>query len=307
MSGTDSGIETGSESNGSTSMSVGSPPSLNMDNLQDHAEPQDEEVGDAVAPFFRSVQPLAVQCLGAMATESSASLLGHDGGMEDRQPYSSHFWHGKMRMQQRRARRWRNLSANCATFRNIIGERKLRIAAITNQIPLVRRLLETGVNPCAADERSRTALHFAACKGHLEIIKMLLEHGANPNQRDIVGNTPLHLAVCTSHTEVITHLLKAGTDVNSLDNSGRTPLHLAQSKLRVLKVDVAKSSENVKQEVMNVIEMLQVYLQRSGKPAESDLLGAFSTRLRLHQTRQEVDNDVQDLLSSLAHLSLHKT
>uniref|UniRef100_A0A224YSC2 Ankyrin repeat domain-containing protein 54 n=1 Tax=Rhipicephalus zambeziensis TaxID=60191 RepID=A0A224YSC2_9ACAR len=289
MSGTDSGIETGSESNGSTSMSVGSPPRLNADN--DHAEPQDEEVGDAAAPFFRSVQPLAVQCLGAMATESSASLLGHGGAMEDGELSSSHAWHGKMRMQQRRARRWRYLSGNCAAFRNIIGERKLRIAAITNQIPLVRRLLETGVNPCAADERCRTALHFAACKGHLEIIKMLLEHGANPNQRDIVGNTPLHL----------------GTDVNSLDNSGRTPLHLAQSKLRVLKVDVAKSSENVKQEVMNVIEMLQVYLQRSGKPAESDLLGAFSTRLRLHQTRQEVDNDVQDLLSSLAHLSLHKT
>ncbi|KAL3197162.1 hypothetical protein MRX96_014776 [Rhipicephalus microplus] len=269
MSGTDSGIETGSESNGSTSMSVESPPRPNADN--DHAEPQDEE--------------------------SSAALLGHGGAMADGDLSSLHAWHGKMRMLQRRARRWRFLSGNCAAFRNIIGERKLRIAAITNQIPLVRRLLETGVNPCAADERSRTALHFAACKGHLDIIKMLLEHGANPNQRDIVGNTPLHLAVCTSHTEVITHLLKAGKrcphfkqgrcraiaepDVNSLDNSGRTPLHLAQSKLRVLKVDVAKSSENVKQEVMNVIEMLQ--------------------------TRQEVDNDVQDLLSSLAHLSLHKT
>lgn len=304
MSGTDSGIETGSESNGSTSMSVGSPPRLNADN--DQVEPQDEEVGEPAAPFFRSVQPLAVQCLGAMATESSSSLHGH-GTMEDGDSSSPRAWLGKIRMQHRRAYRWRHLPGNGSAFRNIIGERKLRIAAITNQIPLVRRLLETGVNPCAADERSRTALHFAACKGHLEIIKMLLEHGADPNQRDIVGNTPLHLAVCTSHTEVITHLLKAGTDVNSLDNSGRTPLHLAQSKLRVLKVDVSKSSENVKQEVMNVIEMLQVYLQRSGKPAESDLLGAFSTRLRLHQTRQEVDNDVQDLLSSLAHLSLHKT
>ncbi|XP_037570925.1 ankyrin repeat domain-containing protein 54 isoform X2 [Dermacentor silvarum] len=261
MSGTDSGIETGSESNGSTSMSVGSPPRLNADN--DQVEPQDEEVGEPAAPFFRSVQPLAVQCLGAMATESSSSLHGH-GTMEDGDSSSPRAWLGKIRMQHRRAYRWRHLPGNGSAFRNIIGERKLRIAAITNQIPLVRRLLETGVNPCAADERSRTALHFAACKGHLEIIKMLLEHGADPNQRDIVGNTPLHL----------------GTDVNSLDNSGRTPLHLAQSKLRVLKVDVSKSSENVKQEVMNVIEMLQVYLQRSGKPAESDLLGAFSTRLR---------------------------
>lgn len=294
MSGTDSGIDTGSESNGSTSMSVGSPPRQNPDHEQ--ADPQDEATAEPV--LFRNVAPLAVHCLSAMAGEPAAA---------DDAEFSSQAWLGKMRTQHKRTRRWRHLPGHCSGTRNIISERKLRIAAITNQIPLARQLLEDGVNPCAADDRRRTALHFAACKGHLQIIKMLLEHGANPNQRDIVGNTALHLAVCTSHTEVITQLLKAGTNVNSLDNSGRTPLHLAQSKLRLLKVDMSKSSENVKQEVIKVIEMLQVYLQRSGKPAESDLLGAFSTRLRLHQTRQEVDNDVQDLLSSLAHLSLHKT
>lgn len=304
MSGTDSGIDTGSESNGSTSMSVGSPPRLNADHEQ--ADPQEEDGAELASPFFRNVQPLSVQCLDAMAMESSASL--HEHSMEGEEPLP-HTWLGKMRTQHRRALnlRWRHVYGRRATYRDLISERKLRIASITNQIPLVRKLLERGVDPCAADERRRTALHFAACKGHLTILKMLLEQGADPNQRDVVGNTALHLAVCTSHTEVITELLKAGTDVNSLDNSGRTPLHLAQSKLRLIKVDLAKSSENVKQEVMKVIEMLQVYLQRSGKSAESDLLGTFSTRLRLHQTRQEVDNDVQDLLSSLAHLSLHKT
>ncbi|XP_077526765.1 ankyrin repeat domain-containing protein 54 [Haemaphysalis longicornis] len=300
MSGTDSGIDTGSESNGSTSMSVGSPPRQNADHEQ--ADPQDEDAAEPV--FFSSVAPLAVQCLSAMAVEPTESLCR---SAADDEKFSTRPWLGKMRMQHRRLHRWRFLSGLCSRTRDIVSERKLRIAAITNQIPLARQLLENGINPCAADDRRRTALHFAACKGHLQITKMLLEHGADPNQRDIVGNTALHLAVCTSHTEVITQLLKAGTDVNSLDNSGRTPLHLAQSKLRLLKVDMSKSSENVKQEVIKVIEMLQVYLQRSGKPAESDLLGAFSTRLRLHQTRQEVDNDVQDLLSSLAHLSLHKT
>lgn len=300
MSGTDSGIDTGSESNGSTSMSVGSPPRQNPDHEQ--ADPQDEDAAEPL--FFRNVAPLSVHCLSAMAVEPAGSLCKSTSEDTESSPRA---WLGKMRMQHRRAHRWRHLPGHCSSTRDIISERKLRIAAITNQIPLARQLLEDGVNPCAADDRRRTALHFAACKGHLQIIKMLLEHGANPNQRDIVGNTALHLAVCTSHTEVITQLLKAGTDVNSLDNSGRTPLHLAQSKLRLLKVDMSKSSENVKQEVIKVIEMLQIYLQRSGKPAESDLLGAFSTRLRLHQTRQEVDNDVQDLLSSLAHLSLHKT
>lgn len=295
MSGADSGIDTGSESNGSTTMSVGSPPRMNPDPEGAEAPGSSEEPPAGLC--FQNVHP----------SQYGYACAGTQGRCLSQGQPLQHACLGKMRSSQKRSARWRHTLGSSPRSKDLLGERKLRIAAITNKVDLVHKLLESGVNPCASDERQRTALHFAACKGNLSVVNLLLEHGANPNQKDIVGNTALHLAVCTSHTQVITLLLKAGTDVNSLDNSGRTPLHLAQSKLRLLKMDLAKSSDTLKQEVMQVIEMMQVYLQRSGKSAECDLLGTFSTRIRLHQTRQEVDKDVQDLLSSLAHLSLHKT
>jgi len=107
-----------------------------------------------------------------------------------------------------------------------------------------------------------------------------------------VGNTALHLAACTNNIEIITLLLTAGTDINSLDNSGRTPLHLAQSKLKMLqsmqRSNLSINSNQIKSEVLQVVEMMSVYLQRSGKNAEVELLSAFTNRLHLHQTREEV-------------------
>lgn len=42
--------------------------------------------------------------------------------------------------------------------------------------------------------------------------------------------------------------------------------------------------------IAQVLEMMQVYLQRSGRAGEMDLINAFSNRLQQHQTRAEVSN-----------------
>ena len=120
------------------------------------------------------------------------------------------------------------------------------------------------------------------------IVKLLLEYGADPNQKDVVGNTPLHLAACIDKIDIITLLLKAGTDINSSDNCGRTPLNIAQAKLKLLQSNTSTNSYQLKNEVLQVVEMMLIYLQRSGKNAEVDLLSAFSSRLNLHQTKEEV-------------------
>lgn len=60
----------------------------------------------------------------------------------------------------------------------------------------------------------------------------------------------------------------------------------------------------VKAEVLQVVEMMQIYLQRSGKIAEVDILSTFTSRFHLHQTKEEVDLDLRELLVSLTHLSL---
>lgn len=122
--------------------------------------------------------------------------------------------------------------------------------------------------------------------------QLLLEKGADPNQKDAIGNTALHLAVCTNNIEVITLLLSAGTDINSLDNRGRTPLHLAQSKLKMIqsmqRSDVSITSSQLKNEVLQVLQMMSVYWHRSGRSKELELLTAFTNRLHLSQTCEEV-------------------
>ena len=53
----------------------------------------------------------------------------------------------------------------------ISGERKLRLAANTNDIDRLKTLLETGIDPRTCDEFQRTALHLAASKGYTDIVR----------------------------------------------------------------------------------------------------------------------------------------
>ncbi|XP_076346093.1 ankyrin repeat domain-containing protein 54-like isoform X2 [Tachypleus tridentatus] len=266
---TDSGVETGSDSNESVSMSVESP-----ERGENDLETGKEHVGGTEPPSglsFLNVQPLTQQ-------------LGYNVD------YQQNIHLSKIRpavLQRKNETRWKRITGVYPKVRNVIDERKLRISANSNNLAAVQRLLDSGVDPCAADERRRSSLHFSACKGNVEICKLLLERGANPNQRDIIGNTPLHLAACTSNIEIVTLLLKAGTDINALDNSGRTPFHLAQSKLKLLQFDGGFSSRQLKAEVMQVVEMMQVWLERSGNAAELDFLNVFSSRIQSHQTKEE--------------------
>ncbi|CAB3370908.1 Hypothetical predicted protein [Cloeon dipterum] len=190
-------------------------------------------------------------------------------------------------------------------------ERSLRRAASTNHVEMVSYLLDKGVNPNATDEFKRAPLHLAACRGFIDTLELLLDKGANPNQKDSMGNTALHLAACTNNVPVVTLLLKAGTDVSSLDQYGRNPLQLAQTRLKMLQMSAAMNPDamQVKCEVQNVIDMMQIYLHRIGshnRDAENELLNSFSTRLTLSQTPKEVDHELRGLLASLSNLNLNK-
>lgn len=220
-----------------------------------------------------------------------------------------------------------------------IVERKLRIAVSTNNIELVQSYLFAGVNPNCVDSMGRSPLHLASCSGYSDIVRLLLENGANPNQRDRLGNTPLHLAACTNNIVVVTLLLKAGTDVCTIDLHGRSPLQLAQSKLKLLQKHISSdgTAENlvknqalqvslpakqtletiqempvydnayVSNQALQIVEMMKLFLQKRGQEAEADLLSAFSSRLNLSETKEEVETQVKDLLDSLSGLSLDPT
>ncbi|MBW04052.1 Ankyrin repeat domain-containing protein 54, partial [Eschrichtius robustus] len=142
-----------------------------------------------------------------------------------------------------------------------------------------QQLLEDGADPCAADDKGRTALHFASCNGNDQI------------------------AACTNHVPVITTLLRGGARVDALDRAGRTPLHLAKSKLNILQEGHSQCLEAVRLEVKQIIQMLREYLERLGRHEQRERLDDLCTRLQMTSTKEQVD-EVTDLLASFTSLSL---
>ncbi|XP_061567117.1 ankyrin repeat domain-containing protein 54 [Cololabis saira] len=205
-----------------------------------------------------------------------------------------------------RARRhFRAVRSMAPMGKDVYAAKRLREAANSNDTDTVRKLLEDDIDPCAADDKGRTALHFSSCNGNDGIVQLLLSYGADPNQRDSLGNTPLHLAACTNHVPVITTLLRGGARVDALDRAGRTPLHLARSKLNILQEGDSRSLEMLRGEVTQIIQMLREYLNLMGQSEARERLDHISTQLQHTRTKEQVD-EVTDLLASFTSLSLQK-
>ncbi|XP_020838219.1 ankyrin repeat domain-containing protein 54 isoform X2 [Phascolarctos cinereus] len=165
------------------------------------------------------------------------------------------------------------------TGREVHALKRLRESANANDLETVQQLLEDGVDPCTADDKGRTALHFASCNGSDQI------------------------AACTNHVPVITTLLRGGARVDALDRAGRTPLHLAKSKLNILQEGHSQCLEAVRVEVKQIIQMLREYLERLGQHEQRDRLDDLCARLQMTSTKEQVD-EVTDLLASFTSLSL---
>jgi len=104
----------------------------------------------------------------------------------------------------------------------VVRETALRRATGKGDIETVRGLLDSGVDPSAANPtEGHTALHYAAWYGSTEMVELLLERGAHPNARTRPwGATPLYLAV--PRPDVVELLLERGADPNqTLRKGGR--------------------------------------------------------------------------------------
>lgn len=262
-----------------------------------------EDIDPPAGLQFSMLKPTSDQNLGC-----GYQLVGQRAREGNSSAYRS-----KMRSSGFRSRYNHHVNGDWSRIKAAIAERKLRIAANTNNGELVEKLAASGVNVKCADEHKRTPLHFAAAKGYTEVVDILLRHGADPNQKDMLGNTALHLAACTNHVPVVTLLLRAGTDITTIDNNGRTPLQLAQAKLKLLQKTSSNNTEmsQVKREVVSVLEMMRAYLARCQpahhplqRDAYSQLIDSFSHRLTLHTTPSSLSNDLGNLLDSLGSLSI---
>ncbi|XP_061604509.1 ankyrin repeat domain-containing protein 54 isoform X2 [Phyllopteryx taeniolatus] len=179
-----------------------------------------------------------------------------------------------------RARRFQRASRN-PIGKDVYAVKRLRDAANSNDIDTVRKLLQDDIDPCAADDKGRTALHFSSCNGNESI------------------------AACTNHVPVITTLLRGGSRVDALDRAGRTPLHLARSKLNILQEGDSRSLETLRGEVTQIIQMLREYLNLMGQSEAKERLEHISSQLQHTRTKEQVD-EVTDLLASFTSLSLQK-
>ncbi|KAK4026720.1 ankyrin repeat domain-containing protein 54 [Daphnia magna] len=318
MAAVDSGVETESESfNEDSSNSLPSTPKVEDEGL--HGVKQKVHLSKPVVQQF-SVDPPA-----GLSFDNLRPCLNFGQGYEAQmlgQNYPDAVglpsFNCKMRAsrgvrvvrfyQQSNARSW-------SKWKLYLGERKLRLAANTNDLDRLKSLLDSGIDPKSCDEFLRTALHLAASKGYTEVVRLLLHYGADPNQIDSLGNTPLHLAVCTNHVSVVTLLLRSGANLRLLDRMGRNPLQLAESKLKLLqKRNIGENFMQIHCEVLQVVEMLKTYLEKTGQDDEAELMKSFSERLTLNNNsvgsnnnnNSDMESSVKELLASLTALNLKK-
>ena len=112
----------------------------------------------------------------------------------------------------------------------------ITIAAVANDVPMLKIAIEGGGNPKAITSRyDGTALIAAAHLGHAEIVRVLiaakapLDHVNNLNWTALIESIVLGNGG-KNHTDTLRALIDAGANVNIPDGSGSTPLKLAKNR-----------------------------------------------------------------------------
>lgn len=106
-------------------------------------------------------------------------------------------------------------------------------AAQGRNVEMVRLLLERGADVNSVSQGDYTPLHAAAQQGGIESVKLLVAAGASIHARDVRGGTPLHVAVKgDADLEVVKFLVQQGASLDSPDERGITPVRLASIRLQ---------------------------------------------------------------------------
>jgi len=112
----------------------------------------------------------------------------------------------------------------------------ITIAAVANDLPMLRIAIEGGGNPKAVTSRyDGTALIAAAHLGHVEVVRTLIAAKAPLDHVNNLKWTALIESIVLgdggkNHTETLRALVEAGADINIPDGNGSTPLKLARGR-----------------------------------------------------------------------------
>lgn len=108
------------------------------------------------------------------------------------------------------------------------AQSSLRAAASKRHRETARTLLDEGASVQATNIRGQSPLHLAAMTDNVEVVRMLVEGGADIDLA-VPGNNirPLHNAATNGCTHVCEYLLKYGADMDAQTAQGDTALLLA--------------------------------------------------------------------------------
>eukprot|EP01098_Paradermamoeba_levis_P010044 TRINITY_DN4206_c0_g2_i1.p1 TRINITY_DN4206_c0_g2~~TRINITY_DN4206_c0_g2_i1.p1 ORF type:complete len:335 (-),score=77.75 TRINITY_DN4206_c0_g2_i1:323-1327(-) len=124
-----------------------------------------------------------------------------------------------------------NASDSGLNFQNSEGQTLLLLASLYNNQPMVKMLIDHGVDVNIPDRSGMTALQHAVNHGNLDLSTLLVKHGAEINVKNPDGDSnPLIIAINQENERLIELLLEAGADVNTVDKNGSSSLHKACSQ-----------------------------------------------------------------------------
>ena len=101
---------------------------------------------------------------------------------------------------------------------------QLLAAAGVGDVAAIKRLIDAGASPNAADGGGRPALLISVINGHGEAAEALLRRGADVDGADAEDKTALMWASDAGHERTAKALLKRGADIDARDRFGQTAL-----------------------------------------------------------------------------------
>ncbi|KAL8784353.1 MAG: hypothetical protein Q9213_004005 [Squamulea squamosa] len=105
----------------------------------------------------------------------------------------------------------------------------LFLAASTGQEAAVRALLARDADPRSRNINGELPIHIASWRGWAPVVRIMLDAGIDIEERDVrCEQTPLLMAASTGQTGVLKLLLERGADMDAVTQSGRNALKHAQ-------------------------------------------------------------------------------
>ena len=114
---------------------------------------------------------------------------------------------------------------------NVRGQSPLHLAAMTDNVEIVRMLVDGGADiDVAVPGNNIRPLHNAATNGCTHVCEFLLKYGADMDAQTAQGDTALHLAAVNGHADIVSLLLSFHANHAVSNSAGVTAEQLASAK-----------------------------------------------------------------------------